>query len=74
MGILGPNDDIENIKKRFPDNILIIELSLSYYTHSIIVDVPVLFHYQSGELKTVNFMQIWLNTRLGRTGLSLGCG
>ncbi|KAH8807237.1 P-loop containing nucleoside triphosphate hydrolase protein [Xylogone sp. PMI_703] len=44
MGLPGPDDDIENIEKRFSDDILKIELSGPEHYHLSVVDVPGLFH------------------------------
>lgn len=45
MGIPGPGTtDIENIDKRFSDDILKIELSGPDHHHLSVVDVPGLFH------------------------------
>ncbi|KAL4879270.1 P-loop containing nucleoside triphosphate hydrolase protein [Aspergillus karnatakaensis] len=58
MGIPGPSTtDIENIEKRFSDDILKIELSGPDHQHLSVVDVPGLFHnptkYQTDEDKTI---------------------
>ena len=44
MGLPGPTDDIENLEKRFSDDILKIELSGPLHTNLSVVDVPGLFH------------------------------
>lgn len=46
MGLPGPDDDIENLEKRFSDDILKIELSGPQHNHLSVVDVPGLFHSQ----------------------------
>ncbi|KAI9045152.1 dynamin family protein [Aspergillus affinis] len=54
MGLPGPNDkELENLEKRFSDDILKIELSGPDQLHLSVVDVPGLFHnptkYQTKE-------------------------
>jgi len=44
MGLPGPEDSLDNIEKRFSDNILKIELSGPDHHHLSVVDVPGLFH------------------------------
>jgi hypothetical protein len=44
MGLPGPNNDIENLEKRFSDDILKIELSGPHHTNLSVVDVEGLFH------------------------------
>ncbi len=44
MGLPGPNADIENLEKRFSDDVLKIELSGPEHNHLSVVDVPGLFH------------------------------
>ena len=44
MGFPTTKDDIENLEKRFSDDILKIELSGPNHQHLRVVDVPVLFH------------------------------
>jgi hypothetical protein len=45
MGLPDPNgDDLEDINKRFSDDILKIELSGPDHQHLSVVDVPGLFH------------------------------
>ncbi|KAL4869856.1 hypothetical protein BDV12DRAFT_70161 [Aspergillus spectabilis] len=58
MGIPGPSTtDLENIEKRFSDDILKIELSGPEHHHLSVVDVPGLFHnptkYQTDEDKMI---------------------
>ncbi|KFY46965.1 hypothetical protein V494_00258 [Pseudogymnoascus sp. VKM F-4513 (FW-928)] len=57
MGLPGLNNDIENLEKRFSDDILKIELSGPHHTNLSVVDVPGLFHnptkYQTEEDKTI---------------------
>ncbi|KFY88242.1 hypothetical protein V498_06867 [Pseudogymnoascus sp. VKM F-4517 (FW-2822)] len=57
MGLPGPNSDIENLEKRFSDDILKIELSGPHHTNLSVVDVPGLFHnptkYQTEEDKAI---------------------
>ncbi|KFY67375.1 hypothetical protein V496_01566 [Pseudogymnoascus sp. VKM F-4515 (FW-2607)] len=57
MGLPGPNNDIENLEKRFSDDILKIELSGPHHTNLSVVDVPGLFHnptkYQTEEDKAI---------------------
>ncbi|KAL4782886.1 P-loop containing nucleoside triphosphate hydrolase protein [Aspergillus varians] len=58
MGIPGPGaTDLENIDKRFSDDILKIELSGPEHNHLSVVDVPGLFHnptkYQTEEDKGI---------------------
>ncbi|KAL4809874.1 P-loop containing nucleoside triphosphate hydrolase protein [Aspergillus unguis] len=58
MGIPGPSaTDLENIDKRFSDDILKIELSGPDHHHLSVVDVPGLFHnptkYQTEEDKAI---------------------
>ncbi|KAL4939601.1 hypothetical protein BDV06DRAFT_224873 [Aspergillus oleicola] len=58
MGIPGPSaTDLENIDKRFSDDILKIELSGPDHNHLSVVDVPGLFHnptkYQTEEDKAI---------------------
>ncbi|KFY50419.1 hypothetical protein V495_00273 [Pseudogymnoascus sp. VKM F-4514 (FW-929)] len=57
MGLPGPNNDIENLEKRFSDDILKIELSGPNHTNLSVVDVPGLFHnptkYQTEEDKAI---------------------
>ncbi|KFY29107.1 hypothetical protein V491_00184 [Pseudogymnoascus sp. VKM F-3775] len=57
MGLPGPNDDIENLEKRFSDDILKIELSGPNHTNLSVVDIPGLFHnptkYQTEEDKAI---------------------
>jgi hypothetical protein len=45
MGLPGPSTkDLENLEKRFSDDILKIELSGPDHQHLSVVDVPGLFH------------------------------
>ena len=44
MGLPTTKDDIENLEKRFSDDILKIELSGPNHQHLSVVDVPGLFH------------------------------
>ena len=45
MGVPGPStQDLENLEKRFSDDILKIELSGPEHQHLSVVDVPGLFH------------------------------
>ena len=45
MGIPGPSTkDLEDLKKRFSDDVLKIELSGPEHHHLSVVDVPGLFH------------------------------
>ncbi|KFZ20766.1 hypothetical protein V502_02988, partial [Pseudogymnoascus sp. VKM F-4520 (FW-2644)] len=57
MGLPGPNNDIEDLEKRFSDDILKIELSGPHHTNLSVVDVPGLFHnptkYQTEEDKAI---------------------
>ncbi|KAL4796324.1 P-loop containing nucleoside triphosphate hydrolase protein [Aspergillus venezuelensis] len=58
MGIPGPSaTELENINKRFSDDILKIELSGPEHNHLSVVDVPGLFHnatrYQTEEDKAI---------------------
>ncbi|KAL4814658.1 P-loop containing nucleoside triphosphate hydrolase protein [Aspergillus spinulosporus] len=58
MGVPGPNTtDLENIDKRFADDILKIELSGPEHHHLSVVDSPGLFHnptkYQTEEDKSI---------------------
>ncbi|KAL4990003.1 P-loop containing nucleoside triphosphate hydrolase protein [Aspergillus falconensis] len=58
MGIPGPNTtDLENIPKRFSDDILRIELSGPEHNHLSVVDVPGLYHnatkYQTEDDKVI---------------------
>ncbi|KAL3482061.1 P-loop containing nucleoside triphosphate hydrolase protein [Aspergillus californicus] len=58
MGIPGPNtEDLENLEKRFSDDILKIELSGPDQRHLSVVDVPGLFHnptkYQTAEDRVI---------------------
>jgi hypothetical protein len=53
MGLPGPSaTDLENLNKRFSDDILKIELSGPEHHHLSVVDVPGLFHseYQYGNV------------------------
>lgn len=48
MGVPGPTAiDLENLDKRFADDILRIELSGPTHSHLSVVDVPGLFHSRS---------------------------
>lgn len=44
MRLPGPKDNMENLEKRFSDDILKIELSGPRHNHLSVVDVPGLFH------------------------------
>jgi hypothetical protein len=45
MGLPGPNtENLEDLEKRFSDDILKIELSGPDHHHLSVVDVPGLFH------------------------------
>ncbi|KAL5334146.1 P-loop containing nucleoside triphosphate hydrolase protein [Aspergillus crustosus] len=70
MGIPGPSTtDIENIDKRFSDDILKIELSGPEHNHLSVVDVPGLFHnptkYQTDEDKKIirNLIQNYITDK-----------
>ncbi|KAL2825068.1 P-loop containing nucleoside triphosphate hydrolase protein [Aspergillus cavernicola] len=70
MGIPGPSTtDLENIEKRFSDDILKIELSGPEHHHLSVVDVPGLFHnptkYQTEEDKAVirNLIERWITDK-----------
>lgn len=53
MGIPGPNTtELENLDKRFSDDILKIELSGPDHHHLSFVDVPGLFHSKSNRRGT----------------------
>ncbi|RHZ48745.1 uncharacterized protein CDV56_100061, partial [Aspergillus thermomutatus] len=58
MGVPGPNtESLENLEKRFSDDILRIELSGPKQRHLSVVDVPGLFHnptkYQTAEDRVI---------------------
>lgn len=51
MGVPGPNtESLENLDKRFSDDILRIELSGPEQRHLSVVDVPGLFHSKDNNM------------------------
>lgn len=52
MGVPGPNtESLENLEKRFSDDILRIELSGPEQRHLSVVDVPGLFHSKDNNFR-----------------------
>ena len=52
MGLSGPNEiELENLSKRFSDDVLKFELSGPDYHHLSVVDVPGLFHSELAPLE-----------------------
>lgn len=56
MGVPPPStNDLEDLEKRFSDDILKIELSGPDHHHLSVVDVPGLFHSKSKNCTNVTF-------------------
>jgi hypothetical protein len=73
MGLPGPSaQDLEDLDKRFSDDILKIELSGPEHHHLSVVDVPGLFHskYYEKPQGTLLTSKILPSTRPRKTGLS----
>lgn len=64
MGVPGPNtESLENLEKRFSDDILRIELSGPEQRHLSVVDVPGLFHSKDNNFRIF----IWVFFDNGRS-------
>lgn len=75
MGLPGPSaQDLENLDKRFSDDILKIELSGPEHHHLSVVDVPGLFHseYYEAPQRAPLTSETLRNIKPRRTGPSSG--